>query len=79
MPARAAMSASANAPIADATEGSGSESRHMYSTWRPRSIFSKFMIGRVSSRSKGSGDRLLPRSPEVSMDRMGSRLAVIFW
>jgi hypothetical protein len=28
---------------------------------------------------EGSGDRLRPRSPEVSIDRMGSRLAVIFW
>ena len=26
-----------------------------------------------------AGERLRPRSPEVSIDRMGSRLAVIFW
>ena len=65
--------------MAVATDGSGRESRHMYSTWPARSIFSKFMMGRLSSASKGSGERLRPRSPEVSIDRMGSRLAVIFW
>ena len=34
------------------------------------------MIGRRSSASKGSGDRLRPRSPEVSIDNTGSSLAV---
>jgi hypothetical protein len=33
----------------------------------------------MAEETDGAGERLRPRSPEVSIDRIGRRLVVIFW